>query len=149
SVCHAALVARGAARALSQDLLAPYRHHLPERPVRPHAFLHALRGEPRLQHPRVHFVRRRHGVADGRVTMLCARFTVSDIRARHASQNARRDMKTETTMTLDDIYGSDHDRFPLEQDARAWDAEDLGLVWDEAEFQEVANDLSAPRRALA
>ena len=30
-------------------------------------------------------------------------------------------------MTLDDVYGSDQERFPLEQESRVWDAEDLGL----------------------
>jgi len=44
-------------------------------------------------------------------------------------------------MTLDDVYGSDNDRFPLEQEARAWDAEDSGLVWDESEILAVASDL--------
>jgi hypothetical protein len=30
-------------------------------------------------------------------------------------------------MTLDDVYGSDQDKFPLEQEAINWDEEDLGL----------------------
>jgi len=38
-------------------------------------------------------------------------------------------------MTLDDVYGSDNERFPLEQEAMNWDEEDLGLVWDESEVQ--------------
>lgn len=50
-------------------------------------------------------------------------------------------------MTLDDVYGSDHDRFPLEQEAADWDEEDLGLVWDEAEFRQIAAQLSARRSA--
>ena len=32
-------------------------------------------------------------------------------------------------MTLDDVYGSDLDKFPLEQEAADWDADDLGLTW--------------------
>ena len=48
-------------------------------------------------------------------------------------------------MTLDDVYGADQDQFPLEQEARAWEAEDLGLDWDESEFQQVAADLGLPR----
>ena len=51
-------------------------------------------------------------------------------------------------MTLDDVYGSDQTRFPLEQEAADWDAGDLGLVWDETEFQRVASDLGVPRSAL-
>ena len=46
-------------------------------------------------------------------------------------------------MTLDDVYGPDLDRFPLEQEAEAeataeaedWDEETLGLDWDETEEQ--------------
>jgi hypothetical protein len=49
-------------------------------------------------------------------------------------------------MTLDDVYGSDQDQFPLEQDARDWDAEDLGLEWDESELEHVASALGAARR---
>lgn len=48
-------------------------------------------------------------------------------------------------MTLDDVYGSDLDRFPLEQEAEDWDEEDLGLVWDEVEFQSIASQLGARR----
>lgn len=56
-------------------------------------------------------------------------------------------------MTLDDVYGSDHDRFPLEQEAAGmserisddWDEEDLGLVWDEGEVERIALQLGAPR----
>ena len=51
-------------------------------------------------------------------------------------------------MTLDDVYGSDETRFPLEQEATDWDG-DLGLVWDETEFQTVASDLGVPRSALS
>jgi len=52
-------------------------------------------------------------------------------------------------MTLDDVYGSDQIRFPLEQEARDWTAEDLGLIWDETEVQHVASDLGVPRNRLA
>ena len=52
-------------------------------------------------------------------------------------------------MTLDDVYGSDQERFPLEQESRVWDAEDLGLVWDETEFQRATSDLGVPRNSLA
>jgi hypothetical protein len=48
-------------------------------------------------------------------------------------------------MTLDDVYGSDQERFPLEQESRVWDAEDLGLDWDETELQHAAADLGIPR----
>jgi hypothetical protein len=53
----------------------------------------------------------------------------------------------ETTMTLDDVYGSDNDRFPLEQEARIWAPEDLGLDWDESELEQVAHDLGVPRNS--
>jgi hypothetical protein len=33
-------------------------------------------------------------------------------------------------MTLDDVYGTEEDRFPLEQDAAEWDVE---LEWDDEE----------------
>ncbi len=52
-------------------------------------------------------------------------------------------------MTLDDVYGSDNDRFPLEQEMRVWDAEDLGLDWDETDFQRVTRELGVPRDQLA
>ena len=51
-------------------------------------------------------------------------------------------------MTLDDVYGSDQEPFPLEQEAGVWDAEDLGLDWDETEFQRVASDLGVPQGLL-
>lgn len=50
-------------------------------------------------------------------------------------------------MTLDDVYGSDNDRFPLEQEARIWAPEDLGLDWDESELEQVAHDLGVPRNS--
>jgi hypothetical protein len=46
---------------------------------------------------------------------------------------------TEAIMTLDDIYGSENERFPLEQEALNWDEEDLGLVWDEDELQRLTS----------
>ena len=41
-------------------------------------------------------------------------------------------------MTLDDVYGSDFDNFPLPQEALNWDEDDLGLVWDETEVQRLS-----------
>ena len=57
-------------------------------------------------------------------------------------------------MTLDDVYGADLDRFPLEQEAEAeasveaedWDEEALGLDWDEAEEQEISRAITSRRR---
>jgi hypothetical protein len=51
----------------------------------------------------------------------------------------------EANMTLDDVYGSDLDRFPLEQEAADWDGDDLGLVWDETEVQRIATQFGADR----
>ena len=48
-------------------------------------------------------------------------------------------------MTLDDVYGSDIDKFPLEQEAVIWDAEDLGLTWDETEVQRLAQKFGTDR----
>jgi hypothetical protein len=52
-------------------------------------------------------------------------------------------------MTLDDVYGSDFDRFPLEQEAAGWgaqfDGDDLGLTWDEGEVERLAHQLGAAR----
>ena len=42
-------------------------------------------------------------------------------------------------MTLDDVFGSDLDKFPLEQEAANWDEDDLGLTWDETEVQRIAD----------
>jgi hypothetical protein len=50
-------------------------------------------------------------------------------------------------MTLDDVYGSDRDRFPLEREALDWDEEDLGLAWDEVEVQNMARLLALPARS--
>lgn len=48
-------------------------------------------------------------------------------------------------MTLDDVYGSDRDRFPLEQEALDWDEEDLGLTWDETEVERITSQLGVRR----
>ena len=39
----------------------------------------------------------------------------------------------ETAMTLDDVYGPDLDRFPLEQEAADWHGAGLELDWEESE----------------
>ena len=52
-------------------------------------------------------------------------------------------------MTLDDVYGSDQNRFPLEQEAAGWDCEDPALVWDDSELASVASDLGVPRYTLS
>ena len=49
----------------------------------------------------------------------------------------------ETAMTLDDVYGPDEDRFPLEQEAENLDAEPLELDWDESEDQEVCREITS------
>ena len=48
-------------------------------------------------------------------------------------------------MTLDDVYGPDEDRFPLEQEAEGedWDEETLGLDWEEADAQEVCREITS------
>jgi len=38
------------------------------------------------------------------------------------------------TMMLDDVYGSDEDRFPLEQESKLWAKECPTLEWDETEI---------------
>ena len=48
-------------------------------------------------------------------------------------------------MTLDDVYGSEFDKFPLEQDALNWDEADLGLVWDEPEIRRLATQYGTDR----
>ena len=56
-------------------------------------------------------------------------------------------------MTLDDVYGPDLDRFPLEQEteseasaeAEDWDEETLGLDWDETEEQELSREITSRR----
>jgi hypothetical protein len=54
-----------------------------------------------------------------------------------------------TTVTLDDVYGSDQTEFPLEQEAADWDGGDLDLLWDETEVERVASDLGVRRSALS
>jgi hypothetical protein len=49
-------------------------------------------------------------------------------------------------MTLDDVYGSENERFPLEQEAMNWDEEDLGLVWDETELQRLTSQYGKESR---
>lgn len=44
-------------------------------------------------------------------------------------------------MTLDDVYGPDHDEFPLEQEAEDWDEETLGLDWEESEARAICNEI--------
>ena len=51
-------------------------------------------------------------------------------------------------MTLDDVYGSDLDQFPLEQEAANWDEDDLGLVWEETEIQRLASQYRTDRFTL-
>ena len=48
-------------------------------------------------------------------------------------------------MILDDVYGSEFEKFPLEQEAATWDADDLGLTWDETEVQRLANQFRVER----
>ena len=50
-------------------------------------------------------------------------------------------------MILDDVYGSDQMRFPLEQEAADWDCGEAGLVWDEEDVESIARDLGAARPA--
>lgn len=49
-------------------------------------------------------------------------------------------------MTLDDVDGSDLDKFPLEQEAADWDEDDLGLTWDETEVQRLAQQFGVEHR---
>jgi len=47
-------------------------------------------------------------------------------------------------MTLDDVYGSDFDRFPLEQEAKGWE-----LQFAPGKFRLTWEDADAARRARA
>jgi len=38
-------------------------------------------------------------------------------------------------MMLDDVYGADQDRFPLEQESELWAADCPTLDWEETEVQ--------------
>jgi hypothetical protein len=83
--------------------------------------------------------------------VLCTGVTLPDIPAAqnlHTGVIEKEFDQRETTMTLDDVYGADNDRFPLEQEMKPiWAAEDLGLDWDETELERVASDLGV-RRSL-
>lgn len=48
-------------------------------------------------------------------------------------------------MTLDDVYGPDEDRFPLEQEAADFVAEAPELDWEESEDQEVCREITSQR----
>ena len=48
-------------------------------------------------------------------------------------------------MTLDGVYDSEFDKFPPEQEAANWDADDLGLTWDETEVQRLAHQFGIDR----
>jgi hypothetical protein len=48
-------------------------------------------------------------------------------------------------MTLDDVYGPEHDRFPLEQEKRA--AATPPLDWGEIPPQQPAPEKTGPRRS--
>jgi hypothetical protein len=45
-----------------------------------------------------------------------------------------------------DVHREKEDRFP--EEAEAWDEEDLGLDWDEAEFRRIASQLRTERGTL-
>jgi hypothetical protein len=50
-------------------------------------------------------------------------------------------------MTLDDVYGPEHDEFQLEQEAEDWDEEALGLDWEESEERAICNEIVPPQDA--
>lgn len=41
-------------------------------------------------------------------------------------------------MNLDDVIDSEFDKAPPKHEAANWDADDLGLTWDESEVQLLA-----------
>jgi len=43
---------------------------------------------------------------------------------------------------LDDVYGSDEEPLPQEEDSELWSAEDPILDWEETEIQKLARELS-------
>jgi len=43
---------------------------------------------------------------------------------------------------LDDVYGSDEDQDPLEQESELWSAEVPTLEWEEIEAEDLAGELS-------
>ncbi len=49
-------------------------------------------------------------------------------------------------MMLDDVYGSDEDEVPLEQESEGWGGEAPGLEWEETEVRALVRELSAPGR---
>src|SRR5215510_10655683 len=75
------------------------------------------------------FVSRAEKAGIPALTIHCFGMTLPDILKAQAADTIGVNWTEATTVTLDDIYGSDQDRFPLEQEAKVWDAEDLGLVW--------------------
>jgi hypothetical protein len=50
-------------------------------------------------------------------------------------------------MMLDDVYGADQDRFPLEQESELWAADCPSLEWEETEVQTLALELSGRGRS--
>jgi hypothetical protein len=48
-------------------------------------------------------------------------------------------------MMLDDVYGPDEDEFPPDQEAEEWDADALGLEWEEDEVQAVRDEIAGQR----
>jgi hypothetical protein len=59
---------------------------------------------------------------------------------------ATRISDSETTMTLDDVYGSDLDRFPLEQEANWGDNTPPELEWDESEVATLVDGIMGQQR---
>jgi hypothetical protein len=55
---------------------------------------------------------------------------------------------TEAAMTLDDVYGSDLDRFPLEQELTWDDSEPLELEWDESEVAVLVDGIMGQQRTM-
>ncbi len=49
-------------------------------------------------------------------------------------------------MMLDDVYGSDQDEFPVEQESELWAEECPSLEWEETEIQKLARELSGRAR---
>lgn len=49
-------------------------------------------------------------------------------------------------MTLDDVYGSDDEQIPQQQESELWTEEDSGLEWEETEVRTLARELSGPGR---
>ena len=49
-------------------------------------------------------------------------------------------------MMLDDVYGSDDDQDPPQQETEPWVEEDSSLEWEETEIRTLARELSGPGR---